>query len=500
MTSHNIISIKGLNHYFGENSLRKQILFSINLEIRPKEFVILTGPSGSGKSTLLSLVGCLRSVQSGSLNVLGKQLRGAKKQDLIQVRRQFGYITQSSNLLEFLTAQQNVQMSLELHSEFSASERRNRASAILDSVGLGDFINSYPDNLSGGQRQRVAIACALASRPKLILADEPTAALDRKSGRNVVALMHRLAKEHGSAVLMVTHDNRILDLADRIINVEDGKLGLAVSQELAIAFPGLNPSILEDTETQPTLLAYAAGEDIVKQGDRATKFYVLLEGKVDVLIETPEQGLKRVRQMTRGEYFGEIGLLQGGKRTATVRASQDSEAKVMVIDEALFYILLADSELTNLDIAHNLHQRIMTSHLALALPNLTSARLSEILAKVDVIRYGPNSKIIQAGDPVNKFYLIYTGKACVFKIGEHGEKQLFQTLQAGDFFGETELINSTPYPMTIQAHPDNAVDVISLNQEDFRSLVIDTNVSQDEVATVLRDRLMSQIDKTLVLD
>lgn len=494
MATQNIIAIQRLNHFFGEGNLRNQILFDIDLDIQPKEFVILTGPSGSGKSTLLSLVGCLRSVQSGSLNVLGQELNGADNAQLTQVRRNFGYITQSSNLLHFLTAQQNVQMSLELHADISAQERLARSQAILEAVGLGAHINAYPDNLSGGQRQRVAIACALVTNPKLMLADEPTAALDRKSGRNVVALMHRLAKEQGSAVLMVTHDNRILDLADRIINVEDGKLGLAVSQELSFAFPGFDAALLERNKAQPTLLTYSAGEVIVQQGDPATKFYVILEGKVSVLQNNPGQEPKLLRQMSRGEYFGEIGLLQGGKRTATVRADDDSEVKVMEFDEALFKLLLSDSELTNVDIAHRLHQRIMTSHLATALPNLSAARLAEVLAEVKVVHYGASSNIVQQGEVANKFHLIAKGEVAMLTPGENDEMVTTRILKAGDFFGESEVVNALPYPMTIRVLSNTAAEIMVLNRRAFCNLILESNATQGEVAAVLCNRLLDGVE------
>jgi len=186
--------------------------------------VILTGPSGSGKTTLLSLIGGLRSVQGGSLITLGKELNGASEEQLVRVRRHIGYIFQGHNLLPFMTARQNVQMSVELHEKISDREARTKSDAILKAVGLGDRANYYPQNLSGGQKQRVAIARALVSYPQLILADEPTAALDSKTGREVVDLMHNLAKEEGAAILMVTHDHRILDLADRILKMEDGSL------------------------------------------------------------------------------------------------------------------------------------------------------------------------------------------------------------------------------------------------------------------------------------
>lgn len=219
-----VIAMQNLNHYYGKGTLKKQVLFDINLEIFPGEIVIMTGPSGSGKTTLLTLIGCLRSVQAGSLKVLGNELCGAREKHLVQFRRQIGYIFQAHNLLGFLTARQNVQMSVELNDALSQQEASMKATAMLEAVGLSSRLDYYPENLSGGQKQRVAIARALVNHPKLVLADEPTAALDKKSGRDVVELMQRLAKEQNSTILMVTHDNRILDIADRIIDMEDGQL------------------------------------------------------------------------------------------------------------------------------------------------------------------------------------------------------------------------------------------------------------------------------------
>ncbi len=220
MTPEAVISIQALNHFFGSGRLRKQILFDVSTEIKAGEIVIMTGPSGSGKTTLLTLIGALRSAQTG----MGQELQGAPTDLLVQVRRQIGYIFQAHNLLHSLTACQNVQMSLEVHPQISKRQSRQRAVAILHGVGLGEWINVYPHELSGGQKQRVAIARALVSQPKIVLADEPTAALDKKSGHDVVALMQQLAKQQGCSVLIVTHDHRILDVADRLIHMEDGRL------------------------------------------------------------------------------------------------------------------------------------------------------------------------------------------------------------------------------------------------------------------------------------
>ncbi|NJO67261.1 MAG: ATP-binding cassette domain-containing protein, partial [Leptolyngbyaceae cyanobacterium RM1_405_57] len=174
--------------------------------------------------TLLTLMGGLRSAQEGSLQILGQELRGAGKQQLTQLRQNIGYIFQAHNLLTFLTAKQNVRMSLELHDRYLEQNLDQLASDILERVGLEQRIDYYADSLSGGQKQRVAIARALVSRPKIVLADEPTAALDKKSGRDVVEMLQELAKEQNCTILLVTHDNRILDIADRIVYMEDGRL------------------------------------------------------------------------------------------------------------------------------------------------------------------------------------------------------------------------------------------------------------------------------------
>jgi putative ABC transport system ATP-binding protein len=186
--------------------------------------VIITGPSGSGKTTLITLIGALRSTQEGSLQVLGRELRGASARELNEVRKEIGFIFQAHNLLASLTACQNVEMSALIDPKISRAEAARRSREILEQVGLAHRVDHYPSQLSGGEKQRVAIARALVRAPRIILADEPTASLDKKSGRDVVDLMHDLAKRQGVTVLLVTHDNRILDVADRIIHLEDGRL------------------------------------------------------------------------------------------------------------------------------------------------------------------------------------------------------------------------------------------------------------------------------------
>ncbi len=224
LTKKPTILIENLNHFFGKGELKKQVLFDINLEIQAGEIVIMTGPSGSGKTTLLTLIGGLRATQSGSLKFLDMELCGAKEKKLVEARRNAGYIFQAHNLHHSLTAIQNVMMGLEVHAHYNRQKMYSLASEALEQVGLTERLHYYPEDLSGGQKQRVAIARALVSRPQMVLADEPTAALDSKSGREVVEIMQNLAKDQGCTILLVTHDNRILDIADRIVYMEDGKL------------------------------------------------------------------------------------------------------------------------------------------------------------------------------------------------------------------------------------------------------------------------------------
>lgn len=233
MRAHAPISVQGLNHSFGKGPLRKQILFDITTDIPQGEIVIVTGPSGSGKTTMLTLVGALRSTQEGSVRVLGQELCGAKPRTLEKVRKQIGFIFQQHNLLNALTAIQNVELGARVTGKINHSELRKRSAHMLEAVGLGEHMNHHPEQLSGGQRQRVAIARALVGEPAMLLADEPTASLDKQSGREVVERMKFLASEHGTTILLVTHDNRILDIADRIVHLEDGRLSTFTDSVIA---------------------------------------------------------------------------------------------------------------------------------------------------------------------------------------------------------------------------------------------------------------------------
>jgi putative ABC transport system ATP-binding protein len=222
-----IIAIRDVSHRLGEGPMTRQVLSDVSTEIARGEIVIVTGPSGSGKTTLLTLVGGLRSVQKGSIVAMGHELKGAGYDTLLAARERIGFIFQSHNLLPALTACQNVEMALHVRRPVAPDEARERASRMLSAVGLAHCKEARPHALSAGQRQRVAVARALVRDPDIVLADEPTASLDKQSGREVVNLLRVLAEERSCAILLVTHDTRIIDVADRILTLEDGRLGPA---------------------------------------------------------------------------------------------------------------------------------------------------------------------------------------------------------------------------------------------------------------------------------
>ncbi|MBR0785128.1 ATP-binding cassette domain-containing protein [Bradyrhizobium iriomotense] len=243
------IEAAAVRHTFGSGDTARQVLVDFNIEVAQGEMVLLMGPSGCGKTTVLTLVGALRSLQSGFIRTLGKDLREADERAMIEVRRRIGFIYQAHNLHQSLTVRENIGMALEVHRPKAFANEADLIDAALDDVGMLGWADALPATLSGGQKQRVAIARAVVASPPLILADEPTAALDKANGRQVVDLLHDLAKRRGSAILMVTHDSRILDAADRIVEMEDGRI-VNVETRQRPSTKSFNQSTVKDRRDQ----------------------------------------------------------------------------------------------------------------------------------------------------------------------------------------------------------------------------------------------------------
>lgn len=412
-----VLRITGVNHHFGEGETRTQVLFDNTLEVMPGEMVIMSGPSGSGKTTLLTLIGGLRTLQEGEIEVWDAEsgsyrtLRGTAEPDLVDIRRLIGFIFQRHNLFDSLTAMQNVRMAQRLKP--SDGEPDAEVRDLLQYLILGDRdldgqaqsprFDYKPAALSGGQRQRVAVARALINRPKLVLADEPTAALDANSGLAVVVLLQHLARERpqeelnrlvrspeeagengrlamwqvellkklatetGTTSLIVTHDARIMNLADRIVHMERGRIeanvvvaerlfvrdGLRQSPPFAALLPeeqqkiadellvGVHPNLRlrpDQVAANPGRVeVFKAGAEIIRAGEpvnERSKFYLIRRGVVEVLRQEEDGRLRKVAELGPGRYFGEVALLMDQPRNATVRASERVE--VYTVDRATF--------------------------------------------------------------------------------------------------------------------------------------------------------------------
>jgi putative ABC transport system ATP-binding protein len=325
--------LESVSHYYGRGALRKQILFDINLEIPEAEIVIVTGPSGSGKTTLLTLVGALRSTQEGSLQVLGRQLHGAKQNVLAELRRNIGFIFQQHNLIASISAVENVELGLRVTGRYKKSDLRARAMTMLESVGLGERMFHRPEQLSGGQRQRVAIARALAAEPAMLLADEPTASLDKDSGREVVEHMQRLAREQGTTILLVTHDNRILDVADRIVHLEDGEL--MSFTDSVISNNDQMMSLLADVNEKQNLLV-----EIDKLNDDEFKSMLqrLSEESLQFLEATSLANDHAYQSMLERSLFAftrKLSQMIGAERASLFLVDSDNESLILRVTEEL---------------------------------------------------------------------------------------------------------------------------------------------------------------------
>lgn len=219
-----ILVARNIKKELGKGAGRVLALRGVDMTLRPGELTLLMGPSGSGKTTLLSILGCILAPTSGTIKIANDETASLNPEELAELRRRhIGYIFQSYNLFPTLNALENVRIALDVLGQ-KGYPAAQRAEEVLHDVGLGHRLKNFPSNLSGGEQQRVAVARAIASSPEIVLADEPTAALDSENGHAVMALLAKIAKEQQRSVLAVTHDPRTLGYADRVVRIEDGQI------------------------------------------------------------------------------------------------------------------------------------------------------------------------------------------------------------------------------------------------------------------------------------
>jgi putative ABC transport system ATP-binding protein len=325
------VRARGVNYSFGSGETRTQVLTDNEIDVGRGEIVILTGPSGSGKTTLLTLVGTLRRVQDGSLNVLGLELARMDRARLVQLRSQIGFIFQHHNLFSSLTAVENVRMATGLIATVGPAEGLQRSAGILDELGLGGRLDYLPARLSGGQRQRVAIARALVNQPALVLADEPTAALDAASGETVMELLNKMSNGPAqTTVVIVTHDQRLLDRADRIVNMVGGRIVSNVRPKELVRvlkvlkqikeLEALGDLTLTRIAERMTIERRRAGDTVVEEGAAGDRMYIISEGVAEAYVEG-----QRARELTVGQYFGAITAVSHTTIRETIRARTSLE-------------------------------------------------------------------------------------------------------------------------------------------------------------------------------
>jgi len=350
-----------VDYSFGVDESEKQVLFNNNLTINPGEIVIMTGPSGSGKTTLLTLIGALRSMQKGSLEFLGRELLNQSDATKHALRKEIGFIFQHHNLFDSLSAIDTLKVAIQLRDPKPTNEEAtHEATELLIRLGLGERMHYKPNRLSGGQKQRVAIARALINHPKMILADEPTAALDQESGQTVIEIFKERAEQEKATVLIVTHDNRILDAADRIVNMVDGHIhsNVLIKEHLRICeflrecyvLKDVKASILSNVAHQLSKKTYMPGEIIIQQGQQGEHFYMIDHGVAKVLVE--KDGVSNeVVKLGFGQSFGELALLNNEPRAATVIANE--EMTVYRLNKADFLSVIENAPALGDEIRNN---------------------------------------------------------------------------------------------------------------------------------------------------
>ncbi len=318
-------------------------LKDIDLQIGQGEFVAVIGKSGSGKSTLVNMITGIDRPTSGEVLVGDTSVGGLSEGKLAQWRgRYIGVIFQFFQLLPTLTVVENVMLPMDFCHMYSMRERRERALYLLDQVGVVEHAHKLPSAVSGGQQQRVAIARALANDPPILAADEPTGNLDSKTAESVFKLFERQVQE-GKTILMVTHDRDLAKRASRTVMLSDGEI---IEEYLVQTFPALSERHLVEATRHLEREVHSPGSVILWEGAAPDKFYIVTKGQIEVLVDTPDGDRLVVARMGRGQYFGEIELLQGGANLATVRADVETGVEVVSLDRTVFAELISESRPT----------------------------------------------------------------------------------------------------------------------------------------------------------
>ncbi len=470
MTQHSptppLIEIKNLRKVYQTPAGDFTAVNGINVEVQRGEFVAIIGKSGSGKSTFINMITGIDRPTSGEIIIDGAPVHSFNEGQMAAWRgRNLGIVFQFFQLFPTLTILENVILPMELNNLYSKSERKERAMHLLEKVEMTAQAHKLPSSISGGQQQRVAIARALANDPPLLVADEPTGNLDSKTAEKIFSLFEDLVSA-GTTILMVTHDSDLARRVDRTILIADGEV---VNEYLVRALSTLTQDQLVEVSRTIKPEIYQPNSAIIRQGEKGDKFYILLNGKADVFLNTPGGSELQVSQLKPGQYFGEMALLGGGVRSATVKASHEGPASVVALNEEAFNTLIDDSRSLREELM-GLVERRNTYHQLQALSSLEENVLSSILKDTEPVMYKQGHEIIKQGDVGDTFYLLLDGQVDILVRDEHGDETLVNQLSRGSYFGEMALMGNKRRNATVRVSEGHSAKLIEMGIGEFDQL------------------------------
>src|SRR5690349_4829461 len=413
-----LIEIKDLRKVYQTPAGDFTAVNGINVDVQKGEFVAVIGKSGSGKSTFINMITGIDRPTSGEIVIGGASVHSFNEAQMAAWRgRNLGIVFQFFQLFPTLTILENVILPMELNNLYSKNERRERAMHLLEKVEMADQAHKLPSSISGGQQQRVAIARALANDPPLLVADEPTGNLDSKTAEKIFSLFENLVAA-GTTILMVTHDSDLARRVNRTILIADGEV---VNEYLVRALSTLTQDQLVEVSRNIKPQIFQPNSTIIRQGEKGNQFYILLNGKADVYLNMPGGSELQVNQLKAGQYFGEMALLGGGVRDATVKASSEGPVSVVALNEKAFNSLINDSRSLREELM-SLVERRNTYHQLQMVSSLDENALGSILKDTKPSVRQEGRDILKQGDVGVTFYLLLDGQVDILVKGEHGTK------------------------------------------------------------------------------
>jgi ABC-type lipoprotein export system ATPase subunit/CRP-like cAMP-binding protein len=479
-----LIEIKNLHKVYQTPAGDFTAVKGINVEVQHGEFVAIIGKSGSGKSTFINMITGIDRPTSGEIIINSAAVHSFTEAEMAAWRgRNLGIVFQFFQLFPTLTILENIILPMELNNLYTKSERRERAMHLLEKVEMTAQADKLPSTISGGQQQRVAIARALANDPPLIVADEPTGNLDSKTAEKIFSLFEDLVSS-GKTILMVTHDSDLARRVNRTILISDGEI---VNEHLVRALSTLTQDQLVEVSRRIKPQVFPPDASIIRQGEAGDKFYILLNGKADVYISQAGGGEVLVNQLKRGQYFGEMALLGGGIRSATVKASSEGQVSVLALDENAFNSLIKDSPSLREELNDIIEKRNIYNQLQI-ISSLNQKALASILRETKPVTYESEHEIIKQGDVGNSFYLLVEGRVDILVRDEQGHEELVNQLPRGSYFGEMALMGDPRRQASVRVSRGRSAKIIQLSADEFEQLTSSSEQFKTNVRKVFGAR------------